>query len=318
MTTARTLWIPPGSAGAYHCVQRCVRRAFLCGEDHASGQSFEHRKDWVEARLLLLGECFAAAIHAYAVMSNHLHVVLQIDPAWQATWSDQDIASRWVRLYPPREDTEAARASKRDRLLQQPESLAVLRGRLADLSWFMKCLAEPIARRANAEDRCKGRFWEGRFEAQILCDERALLAAMAYVDLNPVRAGMARDLAGSIHTSVHARLATLQFEALDRPLRPVAGQSVPLGVSLRAYVGLVEWTGQQVRSDKRGALSKTAPSVLSRLDASPDRWAIRVKAIGSGYWHVVGTVADLVETACRLRQRWIKGLGIARALEQAC
>ncbi|MCO5056249.1 hypothetical protein, partial [Thermomonas sp.] len=91
MTTARTLWIPPGSAGAYHCVQRCVRRAFLCGEDRTSGQSFEHRKDWVEARLLLLAECFAVAIHAYAAMSNHLHVVLQIDPAWQAAWSDRKL-----------------------------------------------------------------------------------------------------------------------------------------------------------------------------------------------------------------------------------
>ena len=70
MTSARSALIPPGSAGAYHCVQRCVRRAFLCGEDRYTGQSFEHRKDWVQQRLGLLAECFAVAIHAYAVMSN--------------------------------------------------------------------------------------------------------------------------------------------------------------------------------------------------------------------------------------------------------
>ena len=185
MTSARSTLIAPGSCGAYHCVQRCVRRAFLCGEDRYTGQSFEHRKDWVEQRLRLLAECFAVAIHAYAVMSNHLHLVLQLDPAWQADWSDADIAERWVRLFPPRVDSEAARTSKQTHLLQQPERLAVLRARLANLSWFMKCLAEPIARAANAEDGCKGRFWEGRFKAQVLCDERALLAAMAYVDLNP-------------------------------------------------------------------------------------------------------------------------------------
>lgn len=157
MTLARASLIAPGAAGSFHCVQRCVRRAFLCGMDHYTGQSFEHRKTWVEQRLFLLAECFAVAIHAYAVMSNHLHVVLQLDPAWLAPWPDAEVAARWVKLYPPREDTEAARALKRERLLQQPERLTVVRTRLSDLSWFMKCLAEPIARQANAEDSCKGR-----------------------------------------------------------------------------------------------------------------------------------------------------------------
>ena len=191
MALPRGKYVKDGQIGVYHCTTRCVRRAFLCGMDHYTGQSFEHRKTWVEQRLFLLAECFAVAIHAYAVMSNHLHVVLQLDPAWLAPWPDAEVAARWVKLYPPREDTEAARALKRERLLQQPERLTVVRTRLSDLSWFMKCLAEPIARQANAEDSCKGRFWEGRFKAQRLCDERALLAAMAYVDLNPIRAGLA-------------------------------------------------------------------------------------------------------------------------------
>lgn len=317
MTSARRTLIVPGSAGSFHCVQRCVRRAFLCGHDRYSGQSFEHRKQWVERRLLLLSECFAVAIHAYAVMSNHLHVVVQFDPAWQAAWSDAEVAARWVRLFPPREDSDSARQHKQNTLLHQPERLAVVRARLADLSWFMKCLAEPIARAANAEDACKGRFWEGRFKAQVLCDERALLAAMAYVDLNPIRAGMARDLAGSDHTSVHRRLEEMDPVALEQPLLPVAGHRVPLGLSLRAYVGLVEWTGRQVRTGKRGAISKQAASALTRFDADSRRWAVRVKAVGSGFWRVVGGVADLLEAAEKLQQRWIKGIGVARALEQA-
>ena len=316
MTTARHALIAPGAAGRFHCVQRCVRRAFLCGHDRYIGQSFDHRKDWIEQRLLLLADCFAVAIHAYAVMSNHLHVVVELDPAWQATWSDVDVATRWVRLYPPREDSDAARALKRDRLLQQPERLALLRGRLTDLSWFMKCLAEPIARSANAEDGCKGRFWEGRFKAQLLCDERALLAAMAYVDLNPVRAGIARSLPASGHTSIRQRLSAMAPDALDRPLRPVAGRTtgVRLGLSLRAYVGLVEWTGRQVRPGKRGTLGD-APGALARLEADSGRWAVRVKAIGSGYWRVVGNAQDLADAAQRMGQRWLKGIALARALE---
>ena len=115
-------------------------------------------------------------------------------------------AARWVRLFPPREDADTARAAKIALLRAQPERLRLLRQRLADLSWLMRCVAEPVARAANAEDQCKGRFWEGRFKAQVLCDDRAVLAAMAYVDLNPVRAGIAQRLDDSEHTSVKARL----------------------------------------------------------------------------------------------------------------
>lgn len=120
MTIARSSLIPPGVPGTYHCVQRCVRRAFLCGVDRYSGQSFEHRKDWIEQRLMLLAECFAIAIHAYAVMSNHLHLVVQIDPAAVERWNDEAVAARWVRLFPPREDSEAARQTKQRGLLTNP------------------------------------------------------------------------------------------------------------------------------------------------------------------------------------------------------
>ncbi len=318
MTTARSQLITPGTGGNFHCVQRCVRRAFLCGEDRYTGQSFEHRKAWVEKRLILLADCFAVAIHAYAVMSNHLHLVLRLDPALPASWSDADVATRWVCLFPPREDSEVARDAKRERLMQQPDYLAVLRDRLGNLSWLMKCLAEPLARAANAEDACKGRFWEGRFKAQLLCDERALLAAMAYVDLNPVRAGIAETLALSDHTSIQHRLATLTPADLDRPLRPVLGQEttrIPLGLSLRAYVGLVEWTGRQLRPGKH-SMAHDTPYALARND-HPERWAMRVNAVGSGYWRVVGDATDLIAAAERLGQRWLKGIGLARQLAGA-
>jgi hypothetical protein len=298
-------------------VQRCVRRAFLCGIDRYTGQSFEHRKAWLEERLTHVAECFAVAIHAYAIMSNHLHVVLQMDPAWVSAWSDADVAARWVRLFPARENTVAAQRAKQAWLEAQPERLTILRRRLCNLSWLMKCLAEPIARRANAEDACKGRFWEGRYKAQRLCDDRALLAAMVYVDLNPIRAGLATDLARSDHTSAQRRLqaAADDADSLIAPLRPVAG--VPcafLPVRLDEYVAMTEWTGKQVRADKRGAIPADAPSVLLRIDTDPTRWTKRVKGIGSGYWRVVGEASDLIAAAERLGQRWLKGIGLARAL----
>ena len=98
-------------------------------------------------------------------------------------------------------------------------------------------------------------------------------------------------------------------------MQPIAGQCVTLGLRLRAYVGLVEWTGKHLRPDKRGALPSNAPSVLTGIEANPERWAVRVSAIGSGYWRVIGSAADLLDAANRLQQRWIKGIGLARALE---
>ncbi|WP_157500143.1 hypothetical protein [Lysobacter sp. Root983] len=181
MTQARSSLISPGQAGTFHCIQRCVRRAFLCGVDRYTGRSFEHRKVWVEQRLALLAECFAVAIHAYAVISNHLHLVVQLEPTLSQQWTDAEVATRWIRLFPPREGTPEAHERKRDALMADSSRMLAARARLGDLSWLMRCLAEPIARAANADDDCKGRFWEGRYKAQVLCDDRAMLAAVAYV-----------------------------------------------------------------------------------------------------------------------------------------
>lgn len=319
MTQARSHLIPPGSGGTFHCVQRCVRRAFLCGVDRDTGRTFEHRKTWVEDRIHLLAECFAVAIHAYAVMSNHLHLVLQIEPAQAGRWSDSEVAERWVRLFPPREDSDEAREHKCQRLISDPEWLQVIRTRLGSLSWFMRCLAEPIARRANREDGCTGRFWEGRFKAQLLCDERALLAAMTYVDLNPIRAEIAKTLQGSRHTGARQRIAKAKRDRclLSQSLNPVAG-TIESGVSITTadYLDLLEWTGRQLAPGKKRRIVADAPSVLRKFDSRSGRWTTRVQAVGSGYWRVVGEAADMLDIARRLGQAWIKGIGLAVRLAQ--
>jgi hypothetical protein len=319
MTQARSLLIPHGATGTYHCVQRCVRRAFLCGVDHYTGQNFEHRKKWVEQRIALVSSCFATAVYAYAVMSNHLHLVIRMEPNACAAWSDHDVAERWIRLFPPKEKTDEAWNYKRNRLIANSARLDVCRARLGSLSWLMKCLAEPIARQANAEDSCKGRFWEGRFKSQVLCNDQAILAAMAYVDLNPIRAGMTTSLKQSHHTSIQQRItsAKLNIASVKQTLLPVHGTLVAcLPVRLGDYIELVEWTGKQIRPDKRGAIPKQAPSVLKHLYASEKRWVIQVKGIGSNYWRVVGDINDLLEKAKQLNQRWLKGLGTALALSK--
>lgn len=103
--------------------------------------------------------------------------------------------------------SESERHKLSDAELNQVASLVgIYRQRLSDLSWYMRVLNETIARKANAEDNCTGRFWEGRFKSQALLDEQAVLMAMSYVDLNPVRACIAETPEESTHTSIAKRL----------------------------------------------------------------------------------------------------------------
>jgi REP element-mobilizing transposase RayT len=202
MTRARKHQVCVESTPYYHCISRCVRRAFLCGEDRFTGKSFDHRKEWLVERMRALSAVFAVDICAYAVMSNHFHLVVRVAPERVESWDDEELLERLALVFGPTARlirTLSARARK--------QALAPWRARLADLSWFMRCLNESIARRANREDGCTGRFWEGRFKSQALLDEGALITCMSYVDLNPVRAGLAKTLEEADFTSIRERLS---------------------------------------------------------------------------------------------------------------
>jgi REP element-mobilizing transposase RayT len=209
MATPGSLLVDPATSGVFHCVARCVRRAFLCGLDAYSGQNYEHRRGWVRERLRELAGLFAIEVHSYAVMSDHLHVVLRTLPGRAGAWGDGEVARRWLWLFPGKggRSGQPPEESAIEALCQDRERLATCRARLADLSWFMRALNEPIARRANREDRCTGRFWEGRFKCQKLDDGGAVLACMAYVDLDPVRAGIAATPEESDFTTAQDRPA---------------------------------------------------------------------------------------------------------------
>ncbi len=206
----RRFLVAPAEVGVYHCVNRCVRRTFLCGTDERTGKNFDHRKQWLQDRLQFQAGRFGVDVLGFAVMSNHLHVVLRNRPDIVAGWSDIEVARRWWNLFPKRRDKDRNPKEPTDFELQMiianPERLLEIRERLSNISWFMRCLAEPIARSANAEDFCSGRFWEGRFKAQKILDEAALAACLAYVDLNPIRAQIADTPETSQFTSVYERI----------------------------------------------------------------------------------------------------------------
>ena len=238
----------------YHCTSRCVRRAFLCGHDEHSGNDYEHRRGWLEQRMLALANVYSLDICAYAVMSNHYHIVLHINADKANAWTDTEVIQRWHALYAGNFLSHEYLAGKDlydAQLTVISELVTEWRGRLMSISWFMRALNEDIARQANAEDVCTGRFWEGRFKSQALLDEAALATCMAYVDLNPIRAQIANAPETSDYTSVKTRIDTAQTEPeaaepkQPKPLFPFVGYprlDMPAGLPFRLqdYLALVD------------------------------------------------------------------------------
>ena len=99
MPRARNSLISLSDTPYYHCVSRCVRRAFLCGEDKLTSRSYEHRRQWVEDRIHYLTEVFSIDVCAYAVMSNHTHLVLHVDLEKIKVMSSEEVVTRWHKVF---------------------------------------------------------------------------------------------------------------------------------------------------------------------------------------------------------------------------
>jgi REP element-mobilizing transposase RayT len=396
-TYARGQIVVEDMVGVYHCIARCVRRAFLCGIDPYTGQDYSHRKEWILDRLRDLAGLFAIEVCGYSVMSNHLHLVLRNRPDIAEQWSADEIALRWCKVFPPRDDAtgEPGEPGEHDlaMLTANSDRLAEVRKRLANLSWFMRCLCEKIARAANHEDGSSGRFWAGRFKSVALLDEAAILACSVYVDLNPIRAGLATTPEESAYTSGRDRIQsmletstrltakdenslletrerpdawlcelTLQETATERafttaigaasPRResaseagpvaiavadavgasqpsadsdPTSGVAAPRRLHARAsdqgflpievehYVMLLDWTGRELRADKRGAIPDHLAPIVERLGLNRSNWVETVRGFGRLFKQAAGRSSSLVDAAARRSRRWFQGKAAARA-----
>ena len=298
----------------YHCISRCVRRAFLCGKDSHTGFDFEHRRQWIVDRIKLLCSVFAVDLCAYAIMSGHYHVVIRIDVDEVKQWSDTEVARRWMKIFsgPLLMHQYLDNADLTGPELEYVADLFVTwRNRLCDLSWFMRCLNEPIARMANAEDHCTGRFWEGRFKSQALLDARAVLACMAYVDLNPIRAAIAKTPEQSDYTSIQERIKQPGNHDL-RPFAEYECDGIPF--NLKDYLELVDWSGREIKHNKRGYIPANTPAILTRLkmDATPV-----LNYLGKAdqpVFGALGPVSMLRAFALSVGRSFIKGQSLGKQL----
>ncbi|MCS5708580.1 hypothetical protein CC99x_006615 [Candidatus Berkiella cookevillensis] len=331
MTLARSEQIDLNATPYYHVMNRCVRRSFLCGYDESTRTDYSHRKAWIVDRLKYLTDIFAVKICAYAIMSNHYHVVLYVDEQQSQAWDEKEIINRWAFIFP--KDAERNKHLK--------SKIELWKERLTSISWFMRCLNEKIARDVNEEDDTSGRFWEGRFKSQALLDEGALLSAMVYVDLNPIRAGISKTPEKSKFTSIYERIQHISKQlkinklkstkqqkreradiynnlAQPKSLVPFANlsksHSHTIDFRLSDYLDLVDCTGRIIRNDKdAGSIPEHLTPILARLQFTPINWISLVKNLSKNFSYAVGSEILLLNFG-KAARKGLKGIRQAKRI----
>lgn len=195
-----------------HIVDRCVRRSFLCGEDISTNRSFDYRRQWLRDRLVMLVGYFRIDLLGFGIMGNHMHLLVRSRPDLIEAMRDEEVIRAWWEISPSyrRNGRAGNLTSKRlERLLSDQIHVASCRERLASISWFMRYLKHPIAIRANLDDGRSGHFWESRFRSKKIESQSQLLNSLVYIDLNPIRAGMATSVHDAIYTSAYERTRNL-------------------------------------------------------------------------------------------------------------
>jgi REP element-mobilizing transposase RayT len=307
----------------YHLTYRCVRRSFLCGE--MDGVNFEHRREWIVERLRLLTSMFAIDVASYAIMMNHYHVLVRVNVEKAASWTASEIFEHWSYLFQVPDLMKlylAGHLIEDDDIQAAENMIEIYRERLTSISWFMRCLNEHIARLANVEDKCSGRFWEGRFKSQAILDEAALINTMVYIDLNPIRAKIAETPESSAYTSIAERMGernlatdvSCAFHGKLMPFLESRGiQYTPhIPMYLTDYIELADWTGRQIRPDKRGAISENVPPVLARLGIEQGNWLQNCQKLEEDFRQVIGPVAAIDKFCKAVGQKWLQGIHSCR------
>ena len=308
MAIKRSVQVDLSLTTKFHCCTRAVRKAFILDSHPIDNPDKIDRRKWIEERILFLTTVFSIDVCAYAVMSNHYHVILDVNKAHSDEWTPLEVIARWHKIY---KGTELSRAYAKGKQLNAIESELILefveicRKKLHDISWFMRNINEPLARIANKEDNCKGRFWESRFKSQALLDEQALLTCMAYVDLNPIRANMSDSIKKSEFTSIKQRYEKAKqascinhINQQPKYLSKLTGnysksKHNDISIKVTSYIELVEWTSKQLQGNK-ASINKSTPSVLLELNINPEEFLHSAQYYGSQFHRMVGSLKSLL------------------------
>jgi REP element-mobilizing transposase RayT len=312
-----------------HITQRCVRQQYFLDDNRYVKGRFKQRRVAIFQRLVHLASAFAIDVLRVSFMSNHIHLNLRNRPDIVSTWSDQEVVRRWLKICPgycqahvdfheylPTPPTEEDIA----RELKNKKRVKELRRRLSDISTFMWSFNNYSSKLFNMMDGVRGCFWESRYKVQALLDNEALLICGLYVDLNPIRAGVANTPEESKFTSAYWQIETLKFLAkfpnadpAKRPdafLAPVqitcdeacktnsstgcrASDMGFLEMSSAEYLILLDLMGRIVREDKVGSIPAELPPIFERLKIDFEAIVELVKGYEVLFKSFVGTTESI-------------------------
>ena len=335
--------VEPDEVQAFHITSRCVRRAFLCGQDSYSGKDFSHRRKWIQDLTMDLIRYFCLEMIAMSIMSNHMHHQLRTRPDLVNQLTDDEVARRWLGICPKKRDENgmACPAAQKDidASVKDKKLIDEWRKRLSSISWFARILKQRIARMSNAEDETDGRFWQGRFKSTRLDDDASSLASSVYIDINEIRAELAETPETSTYSSIWYRILAHtnrvkkargeKFSAedleADRWLAPFFTTQLPadqhfaksghrasddagLPIDLEHYIKFVDWTGRQIREDKRGSIPSHLAPILERIGVREEAWFETVRDFFQQAHRVVGCERSMLAAASAIGQQWLQGV----------
>jgi hypothetical protein len=318
MTRARREIIRPLRPGTFHLITRCVRRERLLDRGE--------RKTWLCRGLASWLGHMGIDVLAYAIMGNHVHLVVRVRADVVGLWDNLTVARHALAVLPVRSgpglEPLAVTTALVERYADDEEWLAEQRERLSSPSWLLRLVKQEIARRANAEDGCTGHFWERRFTSVVLLDQPAVLACMVYVDLNPIRAHLVREVQESSFTSIRHRFARAQGEgradndvpdaalggrltALPQcaPADTLTGSLTGWNISEKEYVALVLETAKLDGRASRVQLAQ-ALQLVQRFDINPEAWLKTMQSSGAMSGSVIGGPAARRKWCEEAGQRW--------------
>lgn len=215
MSKPRNASVFPRQIQVLHVFCRLVRRAFLMGVDSLTGINYDHRRDWLRERMILLARVYCIDVVTIAIMHNHFHIQVRTRPDLVDKLTDEQVVRRLLLLESTRyffPDGSERKPFQRElkRRLNDPERIKQDRERLSNISKFMQSLNQHLAIKANRESNEAGTFFEKRFGHELLEDEQAILANALYIDSNPIRAEIANTPEESEFTGAYERIQDLR------------------------------------------------------------------------------------------------------------
>lgn len=342
MRKNRTVIANPAFPATFHITDRCVRQDFLLGDGKTARKTEKSRRYVILKRLKTLASAYAIDILRFALMDNHMHVELRNRPDLVQQMSDLEVARRTLIIFPGYCQANADAKRKRmpkptaediQKLAEDKQRIREMRTNLSSVSSFMKSLKFYTSRYFNLVDGKRGAFWESRYNIKVLLDDLSILLCALYIDLNPIRAGMALTPETSIFTSAFYQILAARMLAkspavkrarlpdsflppvkispheADRLKSSLATRASDFGftdMTSQEYLMLLDLMGRIVTKKHNGAIPNDLPPIFERMNLNWDNFVHLVNAYETLFCCYVGTKESLDNKARELNGRKIR------------